>query len=128
MTSADRPAPPTGLSRERRPGATVVALRGELDMATAPALREALRIALRDPGALVVIDLADVTFCDASGLALLVGTRRRTEREGAAVVLAAPRPQLARLLEISGLDRYFSVHRTVEAAGLAGPGGGSAAA
>ncbi|WP_242909577.1 STAS domain-containing protein [Actinomadura terrae] len=128
MTSADRPASPTVLSRERRPGAIVVAIHGELDVASTPSLREGLRIALRDPGALIVIDLSDVTFCDASGLALLVGTRRRAERDGAAVVLAAPRPQLAKLLRVSGLDRYFSVHGTVAAAGFAGPGGGSAAA
>jgi anti-sigma B factor antagonist len=125
MTIHDDPAPLTGLSRERLPGGTVIALHGDLDIATTPDLRERLHAALVDPGPLVVIDLSGVTFCDASGLALLVGARGRTEPRGVAVVLAAPRPQLEKLLRISGLNRAFTVRRSVAAAWLSG---GSAAA
>ncbi|KAB2371558.1 STAS domain-containing protein [Actinomadura montaniterrae] len=104
-----------GLSREQRGDRTVIALDGELDIASAPSLRERLHAALIDTGPYVVIDLSGVAFCDASGLALLVDARRRV-RPGGTVVLAAPRPQLLRLLQVTGLDRVFTVHRSGDAA------------
>lgn len=107
-----------GLSREQRADHTVIALDGELDIASTPSLRERLHAALADAaladaalsdaGPRVVFDLSGVTFCDASGLALLVDARRRTG-PGGTVVLAAPRPQLLRLLRVTGLDRVFTV-------------------
>lgn len=102
-----------GLSREQRADHTVIALDGELDIASTPSLRERLHseladVALADPGPRVVLDLSGVTFCDASGLALLVDARRRTG-PGGTVVLDGPRPQLLRLLRVTGLDRVFTV-------------------
>jgi anti-sigma B factor antagonist len=101
-------SPEAGLSREQFAEHTLIALSGELDIATAPSLRERLRVALMDARPRVVIDLAGVTFCDASWLALLVGARLRTGARDA-VVLTAPRPQVARLLQVTGLDRVFTV-------------------
>lgn len=117
-----------GLSRERLPGYTVFSISGELDIASTPSLRERLHVALRDAGAHVVIDLSGVTFCDASGLAMLVGACRRTEAKGATVILAAPRPQLIKLLSVTGLFRAFTVCPSVAEARIARPGVGSAAA
>ncbi|TDD88840.1 STAS domain-containing protein [Actinomadura rubrisoli] len=116
------------LSRERTPEHTLVAVHGELDIATAPFLRERLHTVLEDPGPLVVLDLSGVTFCDASGLALLVGARRRAQSRGAAVVLAAPRPHLEKMLHVTGLHRAFTIRSTVGGALLSGPSGRSAAA
>ncbi|MGI5324041.1 STAS domain-containing protein [Actinomadura nitritigenes] len=97
-----------GLSREQRADHTVIALDGELDIASTPSLRERLHAALADAGPRVVVDLSGVTFCDASGLALLIDARRRIG-PGGTVVLAGPRPQLLRLLRVTGLDRVFTV-------------------
>lgn len=100
-------------------GHTVVALRGEIDIATAPALRErlnrALALAARHHRRLV-IDLSGVSFCDASGLAVLVGTLRRARRLATPMCLAAPRPQVAKLLSTTGLDRSLTVHDTLTVA------------
>jgi anti-anti-sigma factor len=122
------PAPGTatsgaGLSRERLAEHTVITLSGELDIASTPSLRERLHVALRDSGAHVVIDLSGVPFCDASGLALLIDARRRARAQGATVILAAPRPQPAKLLHVTGLARAFTVCPSVSAARtvLAGP-------
>jgi hypothetical protein len=68
-----------------------------------------------------VIDLSTVTFCDASGLAVLVGTSRRARLLGGVVRLAAPAPAVVATLRISGLLRQFPVFRTVLAA-VAQPG------
>ncbi|MFD0683488.1 STAS domain-containing protein [Actinomadura fibrosa] len=117
------------LTRERFTDHTVVALHGELDAASVPHLRERLHTVMRDPGPLVVIDLSGVTFCDSSGLAMLVGARRRTEARGAGVVLAAPDPHLTRLLSMTGLRDAFTVRGSVaEAALRPADDGGSAAA
>ncbi|MWA05585.1 anti-sigma factor antagonist [Actinomadura sp. LD22] len=105
-----------GLSREQRGEHTLIALSGELDIASTPSLRERLHAALIDTGPYVVIDLSGVAFCDASGLALLIDARRRVG-PGRAVVLAAPRPQLLRLLHVTGLDRVFTVRQAAEPLG-----------
>ncbi|MGP4022624.1 STAS domain-containing protein [Actinomadura sp. 3N407] len=117
-----------GLSRKRLAEHTVIAISGELDIVSTPSLRERLHAALRDTGPYVVIDLSGVTFCDASGLALLVDARRRTEPKGTTVVLAAPRPQMGRLLRLTGLARTFTIRPSVTAARLTRTGTRSAAA
>lgn len=121
-------SPEAGLTRERLADHTVIAITGELDIASTPSIRERLHVALQDAGAQVIIDLSGVTFCDTSGLAMLVGARRRREAKSATVILAAPRPQLARLLKVTGLLRAFTVHSSVTEAFTAGTGTRSAAA
>ncbi|SNR36026.1 STAS domain-containing protein [Actinomadura mexicana] len=116
MHTAGTASPEAGLRREALTEHTVITITGDLDIASAPSLREPLEIALRDAGPLVVIDLSEVTFCDAAGLALLTGARRLTEPDGVALVLAAPSPHMVRLLRVSGLSRIFSVRPTVDAA------------
>jgi anti-anti-sigma factor len=104
-----------GLSVHRLPAHTIARLRGELDVATAPALRERLAALLRlqMPMPLLVLDLAEVWFCDAAGLAVLIGTQRRATALGTTLRVAAPRSQVARVLNATGLDRSLSIHLTV---------------
>jgi len=93
-----------------RDGDTVVALSGDLDIASAPALRERLRTVLDGTvGGRLIIDLARVGFCDASGLAVLVGGFRLARERGLVTVLAAPQPQVMKVLHITGLDRVLAV-------------------
>ncbi|WP_433227990.1 STAS domain-containing protein [Actinomadura formosensis] len=121
-------SPEAGLTRERLADHTVIAISGELDIASTPSLRERLHVALRDVGAYVIIDLSGVTFCDASGLAMLVGARRRTQPNGAPVILTGPRRQPAKLLEVTGLLHAFTVRSSIPGARTADPGPRSAAA
>ena len=106
------------LFSSRPPGHTVIAVHGELDIATTPSLRDRMLTILKDTTTPVVIDLSHVPFCDAAGLALLVAVRRRALLHGLTVSLAAPRPNVAKLLRITGLDRAFAVHHTVDSARL----------
>jgi anti-sigma B factor antagonist len=95
--------------------ALVVALAGELDLYNAPAVRKALlEAAARRPRRLVV-DLGEVTFLDSTALGALVEARRALGNRDA-FALAAPGLEARRALEVSGLDRHFSVHDTVESA------------
>lgn len=120
--------PETGLTRERLSDHTVIAISGELDIASTPSLRERLYVALRDPGMYVIIDLSGMTSCDASGLAMLVGARRRMEANGTTLTLARPCPRTARLLRATGLFRAFTGRPSGAGARTAGPDTRSAAA
>jgi anti-sigma B factor antagonist len=98
-----------------RPGAgrpaarTVVRLRGALDVAAAPALRERL-IGILHPGmSLLVIDLSRVPSCDPAGLAILIGTQRRARLFGIVMRLAAPSLPVAKLLRLTGLDGNLTI-------------------
>jgi anti-anti-sigma factor len=99
-----------------RPAHTVIELDGEIDIATSPALRKRLRNALQQSEDVLILDLSRVSFCDASGLGVLVGIQRRTRQFGITLRLAALRPRMIDLLQITGLDRSFTIHPTLSSA------------
>jgi anti-sigma B factor antagonist len=99
---------------------TIAELVGELDIASAPALREQLLGLLRPGSSRLVVDLSKVGFCDASGLAVLVGTARRARLLGGFLRLAAVSPLVSEALQITGLHRSLAVFPTVQAA-VSGP-------
>jgi anti-sigma B factor antagonist len=105
-----RDDPVTGI--ERRDGAIVVKLAGELDLYNASTLRAALLDAAAESPGRLVIDLEGVRFIDSTGLGVLVEARSRVE----SLLLAAPGLETRRALQISGLDRHFAVHGTVDEA------------
>jgi anti-anti-sigma factor len=98
-----------------RGGYAIAALRGDLGIASAPALREQLRSLLRAASQLI-IDLSAVEHADASGLAVLAGSGRRARRLGGSLRLAAPSPEVARVLSATGLNQHLDVFPTVRAA------------
>ena len=110
-------------------GHTVLTVTGELDIATTAALRDRIVGALKATTGPVIIDLSGVSFCDATGLALLVGAQRRARLSGCTVVLAGPGRTVSKLLRITGLNRAFTIYPSVAAARLGGaPVGHSAVA
>ena len=104
-------------------GVTIAELSGDLDLASAPDLREQLLGLLRPGTSRLVLDLSRVSFCDASGLAVLVGASHRARMLGGFLRLAAVSPATDRVLHLTGLDRHLSIYPTVHAATTA-PGDG----
>ena len=102
-------------SRTDRGGYVIAALRGELGIASAPALREQLRSLLRVASELI-IDLSALEHADASALAVLVGSGRRARLLGGSVRLAAPSPEVARVLSATGINQHLDIFPTVRAA------------
>jgi anti-sigma B factor antagonist len=100
------------LAVERVGAAWLVRLGGELDLHNAQQVREALLEAASDSPARVVVDLGEVEFIDSTALGVLIEARG-TMKNPRAFLLASPRLETRRALEISGLDRYFAVHETV---------------
>ena len=102
-------------SRTDRGGYVIAALSGELGIASAPALREQLRSLLRNASQLI-IDLSAVEHADASGLAVLVGSGHRARLLGGSLRLAAPSPEVARVLSAAGINQHLDIFPTVRAA------------
>jgi anti-sigma B factor antagonist len=97
-------------------GAVIVAIEGDLDIASAPAVRERLLSLLRPGACRLVIDMSAVRYADASGLAVLVSTHRRAVLLGGGLRLVAPRPEVAAVLTVTGLSRHLAAYPTVRAA------------
>src|SRR3954468_21520836 len=100
---------------DRRDGAVVLSLAGELDLYHAEEVRGALLEACAGQPKVLVVALSEVTFVDSTALGVLIEARSRmADRSG--FRLAAPGLEARRALEVSGLDRHFLVHNTVEEA------------
>jgi anti-sigma B factor antagonist len=106
----------TGAGHARVAGtAAVIATDGELDMATAPALKRRLLEFLRGTDDGVGVDLTKVTFIDSTAVGVLVGTQRALPR-GRRLALVCANPDVLRIFEITGLDGAFAIYSTVEEA------------
>jgi anti-anti-sigma factor len=104
-----------------RDDATVIAVDGELDLASAPDLADVAARRLADGGAAgapvnLIIDLSKLTFCDSAGLRVFVKFRSDLDARGGRFVLAAPQPIVRRVLEVSGLVELFGCYETVDEA------------
>jgi anti-sigma B factor antagonist len=89
--------------------AVVVAVAGEIDLATAPQLATAFDGIETSSGSTVHVDLAEVSFLDSSGISVLVDLRSRLEAAGASLALHRASPTVQRVLEISGLGALFDL-------------------
>jgi anti-sigma B factor antagonist len=87
----------------------LVKAEGEIDLYCATAFTEALAEALAVTPARVVVDMADVTFIDSTGLGVLVAALKRGATTGTPVALRAPTTKTVRLLELTALDQLFQV-------------------
>jgi anti-sigma B factor antagonist len=94
---------------EQHPNQCEIILRGEVDVYTAPRLKEKL-IEMIESGCInIVVDLEAVSFIDSSGLGVLVSALRRArEREGA-VRIVCTRENILKIFRITGLDKVFPV-------------------
>ena len=112
-TSGIREAPVAGITRNE--GSVVVSLAGELDLYNAHEVRDALLECCAESPDRLVVDLSGVKFIDSTALGVLIEARTKlANRRG--FLLAAPGMETKRALEISGLDRHFAVHDTLDSA------------
>jgi anti-sigma B factor antagonist len=92
-------------------GAVVVVAAGEVDMLTAPTLSEALGTAADQAAAgVVVLDCAGVSFLDSTGLGAIAGAHQKITDNGGTLRLAALRPHVTRVLQITGLAEHWDLY------------------
>jgi len=93
------------------PAPTLVTVAGEIDVLTAPQLRDRV---LPLPDGDLVLDISGVRLCAAAGLRVMLELQDRRARMGAKLVLAAPAPTVRRVLCVTGLDKTLPVAVSVE--------------
>ncbi len=102
---------------ERSESICTVTLGGEVDVYTAPRLKESLVSAIQDGCVNVVVDMENVGFIDSSGLGVLVSALRRArEREGTVRVVCT-RDNILKIFRITGLDKVFPIFSDAAEAG-----------
>ena len=84
---------------------------GEIDLYTAPRLHSELAkvIASTAPGSRIVVDMSGVEFCDSTGMNVLLSSLREARERGGELELAAPRPAVRKILQVTGLDSVFTI-------------------
>jgi anti-anti-sigma factor len=97
-------------------GVTVVTLRGELGVDSAPEVEATLNGLIEGSVRRIVVDLSGLSFCDSIGLSTFVVAHRACTAAGGFVRLAAPPAFLLRVLTVVGLRRQLPIYDTVEAA------------
>jgi anti-sigma B factor antagonist len=90
-------------------GRTHVAVSGEVDVYTAPRLRDCLYDLIGDGKTQLVIDFSDMDFIDSTGLGVLVGALKRLRQAGGDLALRSPSRATFKILEITGLTKVFTV-------------------
>lgn len=107
------PEQPITTAIERHNGCIVVSVGGEIDLSTAPAFEAAIDNALADEPPVLVIDLSAVRFMASAGLRILVTTHEKASRS-AQIAVVASSSATRRPIELSGLDKLFSLYPTLD--------------
>lgn len=97
---------------------SVVRVAGEIDIATAPALRERLMALTARRSPRVVVDMGDVDFIDSTGLGVLIGVLKRVRSYGGELHLVCDVDRVVRVFEITGLDAVFTLHSSMDEVGV----------
>jgi anti-sigma B factor antagonist len=95
---------------------TIIRLEGEVDLYAAPDLKDHVNRAIERGNTKLILDLSDTTFIDSTTLGILVSGMKRLRPRGGMLAVLCPDPTMARIFDITGLNRMFSVHETLDAA------------
>src|SRR6058998_1092934 len=90
----------------------VVAVRGEIDLFTAPELKQKLTDAIEGGRSRIVVDLSDTTFLDSTALGVLIGAVKRLRSRDGALTIVNTDQNIAKTFEITGLDQIFTIRPT----------------
>ena len=94
----------------------VIAVSGEIDMYTAPDLKNTLQTAMQDHDGNLIIDLSNTAFIDSTALGVLIGVLRQLREEGRSLALVVTTRNIVRVFAVIGLDKAFTLAGSVEEA------------
>jgi anti-sigma B factor antagonist len=97
-------------------GWTVVSLHGELDVASAPSLRERLIDLVSRGSTNLILDLEGLDFLDSTGLGVIISALKRARTNGGDLRLVCTQSRIRRLFEITALDQAFPLYPSHDAA------------
>jgi anti-sigma B factor antagonist len=90
-------------------GHYVIAARGEIDLFTAPELKQVITEVIENGERRVAIDLSEVSFLDSTALGVLSGAVKRLRSRGGALAVVNTDSSIAKTFEITGLDQIFTI-------------------
>src|SRR5207253_1951211 len=99
----------------------VIQVTGEVDVYTAPLLRERIRELSANGAVHLIADLSQVDFLDSTGLGALVGGLKRLREAGGSLALVISTPRILRIFQITGLTRVLAAQHSAEDAITANP-------
>ena len=94
-------------------GFTVIEVGGEIDVYTAPKLKERLVSLVESGSYQLIVDMRSVEFLDSTGLGVLVGGLKRVRAHEGFIDLVCTQSRILRIFRITGLNRVFSIYDTV---------------
>ena len=94
----------------------VLAVRGEIDLFTAPELKQVLAESIEAGRVRIIVDLTDTTFLDSTALGVLIGAVKRLRPLDGRLIIVNTEPSTAKTFEITGLDQIFTIVPTREEA------------
>ena len=96
---------------------SVVSVRGEVDLHTAPKVQYAIERAANENGATaVVVDMSGIAFIDSTGLSTFMRSKDSLQEEGISLRITAPSHAVERIFDVTGFGDYFEVYPSKEAA------------
>jgi len=101
------------LATRSEDGRTVLEVGGEIDVYTAPKLREQFAELVDDGKLDIVVDLKKVAFLDSTGLGVLVGALKRVRTHDGSLRLVCTQERVLKIFRITGLDKVFPLHDSV---------------
>ena len=111
-------------SRGLNDGMQALDLEGEVDVYTAPMLRQAIVEQVEKGTKDLLINLNRVEYLDSTGLGILIGGVKRLKEQGGSLRLVGPSARITRIFDITGLNKIFDVYADEQAALAAGAAGG----
>jgi anti-sigma B factor antagonist len=108
------------LTTREADGKTVVAVGGEIDVYTAPKLRDKITELVGQGSYHLVVDMQQVEFLDSTGLGVLVGGLKKVRAHSGSLQLVCNQDRLLKIFRITGLAKVFVIHETADEALAAG--------
>lgn len=94
----------------------IIEVGGEIDVYTAPRLREAIVAAVDAGHSRLIIDVGRVDFLDSTGLGVLVGALKRVRADGGSLDIVCTQERILKIFQITGLDKVFGLHASIDEA------------
>lgn len=94
----------------------VIEVAGEIDVYTAPRLREAIVGIVESGRTKLIVDVEKVDFLDSTGLGVLVGALKKVRATGGSLDIVCTHERIIKIFSITGLDKVFGLHRTIDEA------------
>jgi anti-sigma B factor antagonist len=95
-------------------GVVILDVRGEIDVSTAPGLREILFESIENNAEHVLVNLTNVLYIDSAGLSVLIAAHRKAQNAGGFLGLVNPQQPVQQVLKLTRVDKIFQIFRSIE--------------